>query len=175
MQYLHWLTLSPCTTTYNEAHRHYHKESSDGESSPELPVLSKSRGYRPPGAQARAKAPPPSSPPDSDSAYYAGYNSSEEYDGEGGGAYFDKEVKSRLHYWCPMGSMLGPTRAKIVLAFLLTWRSITNCKRPSNVSSILHSCFCSWAYVCCDPQSKLFLCDSVCVCASLYVVVHGLC
>ena len=73
--------------------RHY--SSSSGESSPELPVLSKSRnGYRPPGAQARPKAPPPSSPPDGDSTYYAGYNSSEEYDGEGGGAYFDKAVSN---------------------------------------------------------------------------------
>ena len=55
-------------------------------------MLSKSRGFRPPGAQARPKAQPlPASPTDSDSAYYAGYNSSEEYEKEGG-AYFDKEV-----------------------------------------------------------------------------------
>ena len=51
--------------------------SSDGESSPELPVLSKTRYHPPPGAQGRGK---PSNPPPPSSPLYNGYNSAEEYD-----------------------------------------------------------------------------------------------
>ena len=63
-------------------YRHY---SSSGESSPELPVLSKVR-YRGASGQTRVKS--PSSPTDSP---YSGYNSAEEYDGSRN-AYFDLEV-----------------------------------------------------------------------------------
>lgn len=65
----------------NYYHRHY---SSSGESSPELPVLSKVR-YRGASGQTRVKS--PSSPTGSP---YSGYNSAEEYDGSRN-AYFDLE------------------------------------------------------------------------------------
>jgi len=69
--------------------RRYDLSSSSGDSSPELPSITKRSTYRPSSAatsSARSKKPLDTSP------YYSGYNSSEEYDGSRR-PYLDYEVR----------------------------------------------------------------------------------
>jgi len=70
-------------------HRRYDLSSSSGDSSPELPSITKRSTYRPSSAatsSARSKKLLDTSP------YYSGYNSSEEYDGSRR-PYLDYEVR----------------------------------------------------------------------------------